>query len=113
LRFRSALPVLSHLLNLYVTDVAKEFTHVSGDAFTTLKGVQGKVDRTSRASRISLVFAGFRQENPDLLAISLEKMSDAFGVGFGGILGMPVLGNLAVTIDYREGAIRFEYNKPH
>jgi hypothetical protein len=35
------------------------------------------------------------------------------GVGFGGILGMPVLGHLAVTIDYLEGAIRFEYNQPH
>ena len=39
-------------------------------------------------------------------------MGDAFGVGFGGILGLPVLGNLAVTIDYRGGTIRFEYKKP-
>jgi hypothetical protein len=33
-------------------------------------------------------------------------------VGFGGILGMPVLGNLAVTIDYRKGAVKFDYRKP-
>lgn len=99
--------------NLIDTEIAKEFTHVSSDAFTTVKGVQGKVDKTSRANHVSLVFAGFRQDNPDLLAISLEKMSDGMGVGFGGILGMPVLGHLAVTIDYRAGAIRFEYNEPH
>jgi hypothetical protein len=25
---------------------------------------------------------------------------------------MPVLGNLAVTIDYRKGAVNFDYRKP-
>lgn len=99
--------------NLIDTDIAREFTKVSNDTLTTVKGIQGKVNKTSRANQISLMFAGFRQENPDLLAISLEKMSDGMGVGFGGILGMPVLGNLAVTVDYQEGSIRFEYNKPH
>ena len=68
------------------------------------------MNSASRANRISLIFAGFRQDDPDLLAISLEKMSDGMGVGFGGILGMPVLGNLAVTIDYLRGTIHFEYN---
>jgi hypothetical protein len=48
------------------------------------------VDQASRADRISLIFAGFRQDNPDLIAINLEKMSDSMGVGFGGILGVPV-----------------------
>ena len=33
-------------------------------------------------------------------------------VGFGGLLGMPVLANLAVTIDYREGTVKMEYKKP-
>ena len=70
------------------------------------------MDKVSRADRISLVFAGFRQDNADVIAISLERMSDSFGVGFGGILGMPVLRNLALTVDYRGGAIKFEYNKP-
>ncbi len=77
-----------------------------------VKGIQGAVDKTSRADRISLVFAGFRQDNPDLLSISLEKMGDDMGTGIGGILGMPVLGNLIVTIDYRNGAVRFDDKKP-
>jgi tetratricopeptide (TPR) repeat protein len=98
--------------NVIDTETAKEFTRVDGDSFTVVKGIQGKVNETSRANKISLVFAGFRQDNPDLVAISLEKMSDSMGVGFGGILGMPVLGQLAVTIDYREGTLRLEYKKP-
>lgn len=98
--------------NLIDTATAKEFTKVGTDSRTIVGGIQGKVDKVSRADRVSLVFAGFRQDNADVIAISLEKMSDSFGVGFGGILGMPVLRNLALTVDYRGGAIKFEYNKP-
>lgn len=99
-------------VNLVDTETAREVSHVGTDAFTRIRGVQGEVLETSRANRITLQFAGFRQENPDLIAISLEKMSDGIGVGFGGILGMPVLGQLALTLDYREGAVRFDYRKP-
>lgn len=60
----------------------------------------------------TLVFAGFRHENPGLVAISLEKLGDLMGVGFGGILGMPVLSSLSVTIDYRDGTVKLEYKKP-
>jgi hypothetical protein len=98
--------------NLIDTTTVKEFTKVGTDSRTIVGGIQGKVDKVSRADRISLVFAGFRQDNAEVFAISLEKMSDSFGVGFGGILGMPVLRNLALTVDYRGGAIKFEYNKP-
>jgi tetratricopeptide (TPR) repeat protein len=98
--------------NVIDTETAKEFTRVDSDSSTVVKGIQGRVNETSRANRISLMFAGFRQDNPDLTAISLENMSDRMGVGFGGIIGMPMLGQLAVTIDYREGTIRLEYKKP-
>jgi tetratricopeptide (TPR) repeat protein len=98
--------------NLIDTDTAKQATDVSADSRITVKGVQGKVDKTSRASHVSLIFAGFRHDNPDLIAISLEKMGDSMGVGFGGILGLPVLGSLSVTIDYRDGTVKLEYKKP-
>jgi tetratricopeptide (TPR) repeat protein len=98
--------------NLVDTETAKEFTKVSEDPRMTVRGVQGAVNKASRTDRISLVFGGFRQEAPQLTAISLEKMGDSFGVGFGGILGLPVLGNLAVTIDYRSGTIKFDYKRP-
>ncbi len=100
------------MLNLIDTEIAGEVTKVSADSGMRVKGIQGKVDRTSRAGRISLLFAGFRQDNPELLAISLEKMGDSMGVRLAGILGMPVLWNLAATIDYCRGAVRLEYNKP-
>jgi len=84
---------------------------VHGDDRTQLRGVQGKVKDVSRADRASLVFAGFRQDNSDLLATSLEGVGNSSGVGLAGILGMPVLWQVKMTIDYRNGAVRFEHKK--
>jgi hypothetical protein len=93
--------------NLIDSDAAHEFTGVRQDGFTNVRGIQGKVDRVSRAEQITLVFAGFRQDNPNLIAISLESPSDSLGIGITGVLGMPVLRQLKLTIDYRAGAVRF------
>ena len=68
--------------NLIDAAVARQASYVYGAGRTVVKGVQGKVDDVTRARRISLVFAGFRQDNPDVLAIDLEKMSNDFESGF-------------------------------
>jgi Flp pilus assembly protein TadD/predicted aspartyl protease len=94
--------------NLMDIAAARQASKVHGDDRTIIKGVQGNVGKVARANNISLAFAGFRQDNPDVLAIDLEKMSENFGVGFSGILGMPVLGQMKMTIDYREGRVRLE-----
>jgi hypothetical protein len=93
--------------NLIDSDAAREFTGVRQDGFTNVRGVHWKVDRVSRAEQITLVFAGFRQDNPNLIAISMESPSDSMGIGITGVLGMPVLRQLRLTIDYRAGAVRF------
>jgi hypothetical protein len=67
--------------NLIDTDVARESTKVRGDYHTVLRGIQGRADKVARASQVSLVFAGFRQDNSDLLATNLEAIGDASGVG--------------------------------
>ena len=95
--------------NLIDTDVAKQFASVSDDSRRKVTGLQGKIADTARANRVSLVFAGYRYDNPDLIAISLEKIGDAMGVGFGGIIGMPVLSKLIVTFDYIQGVVKFEH----
>jgi hypothetical protein len=97
--------------NLIDADVAKASTKGRGDYQTELRGIQGRADKVFRASQVSLVFAGFRQDNSDLLATSLEALGDESGVGNGGILGMPVLRQVKMTIDYRNGAVRFEPKK--
>ena len=98
--------------NLIDVTVARKASKIYRDERSVVKGVQGKVAEVNRANDISLAFAGFRQSNPDLLAIDLTKMSDDMGAGFAGILGMPVLSQMKLTIDYREGAIRMEPQQP-
>jgi len=66
------------------------------------------VDQVSRANKVSLVFAGFRQDSSDVLALSLESLGDQLGAGVAGILGMPVLRQMKMTIDYRNGAVSFQ-----
>jgi hypothetical protein len=93
--------------NLIDDAIARESSKVYRDDLTKVSGIQGAVKQTSRADHVSLVFAGFRQENPSLVAISLESMSDSMGVAFGGLIRMPVLRQMALTIDYQEGIVRF------
>lgn len=97
--------------NLVDTAAAKAAARVHGDSATVVRGIQGKVDKVSRADSVSLVFAGFRQDNPELLAIDMTKTSDGLGVGLSGIVGMPVLAQLKMTVDYREGTVRLDYNR--
>ena len=91
--------------------VAEASTKVYNDDRTVLQGIQGRVKEVGRASRITLAFAGFRQDNPDLLTMSMDKQNDGFGVRLAGILGMPVLWQMKLAIDYRNGAVRFDYKK--
>jgi predicted alpha/beta hydrolase len=96
-------------VNMIDTALAKEFTGVHRDSRAALQGVQGRVKDVGRADRVTLSFAGFRQRNLGLLSMDMEKLSDSFGASISGILGMPLLWNMKLTIDYGNGAVRFEY----
>jgi tetratricopeptide (TPR) repeat protein len=89
---------------------AREFKAMLSDG-PVVRGFQGAVNRPLRALPLSLAFAGFRQDSPSLSATDLEKLSDAEGIALGGLLGMPSIGQLALTLDYREGTVRFERRK--
>jgi len=95
--------------NLIDTAAARASTKVHSDTSTRVSGIQGAVEKVGRADRATLVFAGFRQENPNLIALDLEKNSDRVGTRLSGVIGMPVLWGMNMTIDYRNGAIRLHY----
>jgi hypothetical protein len=98
--------------NLVDDTIARESSKVYRDDSVRVRGIQGEVKQTSMADHVTLMFAGFRQDNSSLVAISLAGMSDGMGVAFGGILGMPVLRQMVFTVDYVEGIVRFEYKRP-
>jgi len=97
--------------NLINVGAAREATKVHGDSWTIVHGVQGRAKEVSRADRVRLTFGGFRQDNADMIAVDLGRGSDDGGVDLGGLLGMPVLDQLAMTIDYRNAGVRLEYRK--
>lgn len=96
-------------LNLIDEDEAREAAPMHRDDRVGVRGIQGKVEKSSVAERVALAFAGFRYDNPHLVAISFDKISESAGVGIAGILGLPVLGQGKLTIDYRNGTVRFDY----
>jgi hypothetical protein len=97
--------------NLIDTDFARESGKVDREERIVVKGIQGRVKNVSRATDVTLVFANFRQSNQAMIAFSLDGLGDGMGAGIAGVLGMPVLENLAMTLDYRNGAVHFEYKR--
>ena len=97
--------------NLIDESVAREAAPIHSDDRIGVRGVQGAVAKASVAEHVALAFAGFRHDNPDLIAINLDKLSDSAGMGVAGILGMPVLGHFKLTIDYRNGTVKFDFKK--
>lgn len=97
--------------NLVDETIVRDASKVYREDHIRVRGIQGEVKKTSMADNVTLAFAGFRQSNASVIAISLESLSDGMGITFGGILGMPVLRQMALTLDYQEGIARFEYKR--
>jgi len=92
------------------SSVGHEFAKVRGGGGFVVRGIDGSV-KVSRADGVSLAFAGFRKAGLSLLVLSYEGLSDKTGAGLGGVIGFRLLKEMVLTIDYRQGAVRFEHPK--
>jgi len=114
--FIGATPVKLFLLdtgstsNLISPGAASEVTKVHGDPNMTVHGLSGSVKKVYSADRAIIQFGHLRQENQDLVAFDLSKISDGIGTETSGILGFAMLSLLDIKIDYRDGLIDFSYN---
>jgi len=89
---------LAHRLSLFYRDDRARVT-----------GGQGQIPNIYRANNMTLTFAGYRHRNASLIGLDLHNTREQIGMELGGSLGMPVLYELKITVDYREGIIRTEY----
>jgi hypothetical protein len=55
-------------------------------------------------------FAGIQQQNNDLVSFDTSGLSKGAGIEISGFLGSTVLRQLTISIDYRDGLIRFDYD---
>ena len=78
---------------------------------TGVVGLSGRVKNVYAGHGILLQFGRFRQRNEDIVAIDLKKHSKDTGVEVGGVLGLPLLRVFTTTINYRDGVVKFEYQK--
>jgi predicted aspartyl protease len=98
--------------NLISTPLARAASNVGRENYVTLRGVSGTVKDVQSADRLILEFAGFRQENRDMLAFDMTPLNKDLGFEVSGLLGFTVWQNFALTIDYRDGLVKFEYIPP-
>lgn len=89
---------------------AREVTKVHGDSDVIVKGLSGSVKNVYRADKLTLQFGHLRQENQDMIAWDLTKLSEDDGVEISGFLGFAMLNLLDIKIDYRDELVDFEFD---
>jgi hypothetical protein len=57
--------------------------------------------------KVTLQVGKFEQSNTALLAFDTPEMDEISGYRIGGLIGRPLLNQLIVTIDYRDGLVDF------
>ncbi len=94
--------------NLISIELARKVTSVQASN-ASIMGVSGSVKDVGIARSVLLQAGRFRQQNDGIWAISFKKMSKDAGLEISGILGHPLLSQLIVVIDYRDGLLDLVY----
>jgi predicted aspartyl protease len=98
---------------LIAPDLARQATKVHrDDAHGSMKGISGRVKDMYVTDELVLQFAGFRQRNLDMSSFDFSKVSRPNGIEVSGFLGLPLLNLFELTIDYRDGLVKFVYSGP-
>lgn len=92
-------------------EAARAVTKVRGGAPVVIKGVNGAVAKVSTSDKIVFAFGGIEQDNYDLYSFDTSSMSRDAGTEISGLLGNPLLSQLTMSIDYRDGLIKFTYDR--
>lgn len=96
--------------NYMSPEAAREVTRLEDDKDRHVSGLKGRVRNVYRANKATLSFGRYKQENEDLIAFDLSKLSEDAGTEISGTLGLSLLRVLKLTIDYRDGLVDFSYD---
>jgi predicted aspartyl protease len=91
-------------------EVAREVTKVHADDYIQVKGLSGKVDKVFTADSITFRFANVSQEIHDVVAFATPSISRSADMEISGFIGITALGQMTVSIDYRDGLMKFAYD---
>jgi len=73
-----------------------------------VRGISGEVKKVFEVDKATLQFSHFRQTNLGMTVFDLNNGPDHPEFRMSGILGLPVLARFHLTIDYRNGLVKFE-----
>jgi predicted aspartyl protease len=88
--------------------LAAEVSDLNRDDKTGLRGLNGRVGDVYKTGNLTIEFAGFEQKNLGMTAFDTWELSHQLGTEISGFLGLPVLNLFTLTIDYRDGLVKFE-----
>jgi hypothetical protein len=91
-------------------DVARGVTKVHGDSPIVIHGTNGKVDKVYSADSIVFGFANLSQRVEDVISIATSQVSKDLDMEVAGFIGFTALGQLTISIDYRDGLVHFAYD---
>jgi hypothetical protein len=91
-------------------EVAREVTKVHSQDYISVHGVSGKVDKVYTAENITFRFANVSQRVEDVVAFSTSSLSKNLDTEVGGLIGITALGQMTISIDYRDGLMHFAYD---
>jgi hypothetical protein len=87
---------------------AREITKIHDDPDMIVKGLSGSVKNVFSANKAVLQFGHVRQENQDMTAFDMTRMSEGEGTEISGFLGFVALRWLDIKIDYRDALVDFQ-----
>jgi hypothetical protein len=93
-------------------DIAADVSKVNRDDRMRLKGINGQVVDLYQTGNLFLQFAGFRQKNLGMTTLNMWEQSRGLGTEVSGFLGLPLLNLFTLTIDYRDGLVKFDRHEP-
>jgi predicted aspartyl protease len=93
-------------------EVAREVTKVHSEDRIVVHGVNGKVDKVYTADSITFRFANVAQTVNGVVAFETPSLSKNLNMEVAGFIGFTALGQMTVSIDYRDGLMNFAYD-PH
>jgi predicted aspartyl protease len=91
-------------------EVAREVTKVHSEGNITVRGISGKVDKVYTADNITFRFASISQKVQEVVAFSTSTVSKNLNMEVAGFIGITALAQMTISIDYRDGLIKFAYD---
>jgi predicted aspartyl protease len=91
-------------------DVARAVTKVHSDDNIIVKGISGKVNKVYSADEITFRFANISQKVRDVVAFDTPQVSKNLDMEVSGFIGITALGQTTMSIDYRDGLVKFSYD---